>query len=196
MNNLKVHPVYTHYAYNTSDNNIYHVKLNNVVKQRKINSDYTMCMVSNDETQKNMLCHRFIWECCNSLIPKNYEIDHINKIKTDNRIDNLRCVTMQENRQYRDHTNIIKYGKIAHTLKRFIKAISIDNGDIYCFKCKNQCAKYFGISPAMVYLIVENKNMAKTSNTNKGKIKFEYVDEKDVTNLIEIAHGRTGKKYK
>ena len=103
---------------------------------------------------------------------------------------------MSENRKHRDHTNIIKYGKIAHTLQRYIKAIHMDTNEVNCFKCKSQCAKYYGISPAMVYLIVENKNMAKTSNTNKGKIKFEYVDEKDVINLIEIPHGRTGKKYK
>ena len=35
---------------------------------------------------------------------------------------------------------------------------------------------FFNISPALVYLIVGN--MVKTANTIKGKIKFEYVDEK------------------
>ena len=195
MNNLKVHPLYTHYGYNTSDNNIYHIHLNNIVKQREMNGGYKMCMVSNDETQKSILCHRFIWECCNdSIIPKNYEIDHINRDRLDNRIENLRCISINENRKHRDHTNIIKYGKIAHTLQRYIKAIHMDTTDVNCFKCKSQCAKYYGISPAMVYLIVEN--LSKAANTNKGKIKFEYIDEKDVTNLIEIAHGRTGKKYK
>ena len=112
MNNLKVHKLYTHYGYNIIDNNIYHIKLNRIVQQRIHNSGYSSLMVSDGhENKRSIMSHRFIWECCNSLIPKNYEIDHINKIKTDNRIDNLRCVTMQENRQYRDHTNIIKYGK-------------------------------------------------------------------------------------
>ena len=81
-------------------------------------------------------------------------------------------------------------------MKHFFKSINIDTNEIYCFNYKNQCGKYFGISAALIYLIVENKNMVKTANTNKGKVIFEYIDEKDVENLIKIPHGRTGKSYK
>ena len=102
---------------------------------------------------------------------------------------------MAENRKLRDHTNIIKYAKIAYTLKRFIKAININTNEISCFRSKSKCAKYFDISPAMVYLICEHKNMYKSANTNKGKVKFEYVDENDVENLVEIPHGKLGKTY-
>ena len=31
--------------------------------------------------------------------------------------------------------------------------------------------------------------------TLQGKFKFEYVDEKDLENLINVPHGRLGKKY-
>ena len=41
--------------------------------------------------------HRIIWEVFNGEIPKNYEIDHINTIRTDNRLSNLRCCTTREN---------------------------------------------------------------------------------------------------
>jgi len=41
--------------------------------------------------------HRFIWIYHNGDIPKNLFIDHINGIRDDNRIDNLRLVTKQEN---------------------------------------------------------------------------------------------------
>ena len=47
----------------------------------------------------------------------------------------------------------------------------------------------------MVHLIIEGLNNAKAANTNKGKVKFEYIDEKEVINMIEIPHGRIGKKY-
>lgn len=46
---------------------------------------------------KDTFVHRIIYETFNSEIPKGYEIDHINTIRTDNRLENLRCVTHTEN---------------------------------------------------------------------------------------------------
>ena len=41
--------------------------------------------------------HRLIWETFVGEIPEGYEIDHINTIRNDNRLENLRCVTHKEN---------------------------------------------------------------------------------------------------
>ena len=41
--------------------------------------------------------HRIIWEMFNGPIPDGMEIDHINHIPGDDRIENLRMVTRQEN---------------------------------------------------------------------------------------------------
>ena len=41
--------------------------------------------------------HRVIWEQHNGPIPKGMQIDHINGIRNDNRIENLRLVTNQQN---------------------------------------------------------------------------------------------------
>ena len=40
---------------------------------------------------------RFIWECYNGLIPTGLFIDHINRNRLHNRIENLLVVTSQEN---------------------------------------------------------------------------------------------------
>ena len=191
MNSLRPHPIYKNYGYDLEKEHIIHMSTKKELKQREHTSGYYMSSF----TGYSFMSHRFIWECCNDIIPKGYEIDHINKIKRDNRIENLRCITISENRKNRDHTNIIKNAAVAHKMKRFIKAINIDTEQFLCFKGKNQCGKHLGISAALVYLIIEGLNRAKTANTNKGRYIFEYIDENDVTNLVEIPHGRIGKTY-
>lgn len=41
--------------------------------------------------------HRIIWEMHNGPIPCGMQVDHINRVRDDNRIENLRLVTQQQN---------------------------------------------------------------------------------------------------
>ena len=50
-----------------------------------------------DSNRKEFRPCRAIWETFNGEIPDGYEIDHFNTIRTDDRLDNLRCVTHVEN---------------------------------------------------------------------------------------------------
>ena len=43
--------------------------------------------------------HRFIWKELVGPIPAGYQIDHINGIRTDNRLENLRCIPQAENKR-------------------------------------------------------------------------------------------------
>jgi hypothetical protein len=54
---------------------------------------------------KKMTAHRMAWLLHYGTLPKN-NIDHINEIKTDNRIENLREATPSEN--MRNYTNNVK----------------------------------------------------------------------------------------
>ena len=46
---------------------------------------------------KQCLVHRLVWETFKYRIPEGMEIDHINTVRDDNRLDNLRCTTRKEN---------------------------------------------------------------------------------------------------
>lgn len=46
---------------------------------------------------KAFAVHRLIWTLFNGEIPEKMEIDHINRITDDNRIENLRCVSHKIN---------------------------------------------------------------------------------------------------
>lgn len=64
------------------------------------------------------LVHRVMWEVFNGEIPEGMEIDHINTIRTDNRLENLRCVTPSENK--RNPLTIEKY-KVSNRNKGFAR---------------------------------------------------------------------------
>lgn len=51
---------------------------------------------------KHIFVHRLVWITFMGKIPDNLQIDHINRIKNDNRLDNLRLVTPSENSQNKD----------------------------------------------------------------------------------------------
>ena len=54
------------------------------------------------------MCHRIIWEAVNGQpIPEGMEINHINGIKHDNRIENLELVTRLENMRHAQRTGLI-----------------------------------------------------------------------------------------
>lgn len=50
-----------------------------------------------DTGKNHCLVHRLVYETFVGEIPEGMEIDHINTIRTDNRLENLRCVTRKEN---------------------------------------------------------------------------------------------------
>lgn len=55
---------------------------------------------------KKKFMHRLIWEYVRGPVPAGTEIDHINGDRTDNRIDNLRLVTRNQNNQNRPTANV------------------------------------------------------------------------------------------
>jgi len=58
------------------------------------------------------LMHRYVWQKERGLIPENWDIHHLNGIKSDNRIENLECLPKSEHtRKYSPHNNQYTKGR-------------------------------------------------------------------------------------
>lgn len=100
--------------------------------------------------RQEYLAHRLAWLYINNEYPI-HEIDHINGIRHDNRISNLRCATTQENQQNIKKPNVRnKSGFVGvhwcKTYKKWIAAIRIN-------KIKKQLGRFDSAEEAYkVYL--------------------------------------------
>ncbi len=81
---------------------------------------------------KTYLYHRLVWLYINGYEAE--QIDHINRIKTDNRIDNLRSVTQQENQRNRPKSKNNTSGATGvrweKRSKRWTARITVDRKEI------------------------------------------------------------------
>ena len=89
------HPIYADYE--ASRDGMIRNKKNRKTIGRIINTGYMKISIRVNGKRKNFRSHRFIYECFNGLIPAGFVVDHINRDKLDNRVENLRVITQQEN---------------------------------------------------------------------------------------------------
>ena len=97
---LYYHPIFEDYGCNPTTGDIYSLKNDKIIliKQEININGYMYFNVYNDEKVKSYRSNRFIWECYeNEILDKNIEIDHIDKNKLNNSIDNLRKVSRATN---------------------------------------------------------------------------------------------------
>ncbi len=81
------------------------------------NEKYSMVRIDG----KRQYAHRVVWESAFGPIPDGMQIDHINGETKDNRLENLRCVTRQQNQYNRACTNGFTWDKLRGKWKAQIK---------------------------------------------------------------------------
>ena len=58
---------------------------------------YLRLLLHKNSIRKTYSVHRLVWSAFNGPIPEGMQINHINEIKTDNRLENLNLMTPKEN---------------------------------------------------------------------------------------------------
>lgn len=193
---IKIHPKYNLYEFNT--NGQYRMIGKTEWKDGSFNglNKYLQCGLKGKETQRETkLIHREMWETFKGPIPEKYEIDHLDSNKINNKLENLECVTIEENRKRSQKNNKAFRMKAlkSHSLKKSIKGENIETKEIKYFKSKSQASKYYGCSPALVYLICEGLNNIKYY---QHKIKFEYCENLEGKEIEHQKDKRIGRsKY-
>lgn len=100
--------------------------------KRTNNQGYVYCSTTHDRNKIRIKGHQLMWYLCYNEIPT--IIDHINRIKNDNRISNLRLVTNQQN-----HFNLNTKGYTWNNIhKKWQSQITIDGKSIFLGRFDNE----------------------------------------------------------
>jgi hypothetical protein len=158
-------------AYHNDPDKIIHYLINNKIitvnkKSGEVNSKrwnkplgcfnskgYKVCTLHYNKVRIQAKIHRIVWIDSNGIIPKGYVIDHINGIKSDNRISNLRLAdSILNSRNRRNYSGInnpsakINY-LIANNIRKEYKKI----------KSYRKTAKLFNVSATLIAKIVRRE---------------------------------------
>lgn len=134
------------------------------VKAHPINSGYVRFCFCIDNSRVFYAAHRAVWEAFNGPIPEGMQINHLNGVKTDNRLCNLEVCSQSQNLQhaYRvlkvpapnnpSHGSKNGRAKLTETDIPKIRELII-GGDP-----DKEIATKFNVSPAMIWMIRTGRN--------------------------------------
>ena len=142
------HPVFDRYAAN-KNGDILSLKSEKILKMKKIRGGYLSFVICDKklEKPKDYLQHRFVYEVFKGQIPRCKQVDHINEIKSDNRIKNLQVLTPQKNSEKSNGKPIISINietgkeRRFNSIKKASDELNIHAGNISSICCKRKSCK-------------------------------------------------------
>ena len=160
------HPIYDKYEANRNGI-VRHIK-NKKPVGHMTNRGYYQVTVNDNGKIKSVRSHRFIYACFHGQITDKRVVDHINNIKTDNRLDNLQLITQREN-SIKNNTG----GKSLPPIK--IKAINTETSESFEYESINKAAKDLMIDTASICYILNGTYKTALSKKYNQRFRFEKI---------------------
>jgi len=112
------------------------------------------------------LTHRFIYECFHGIITDKRVVDHINNIKTDNRLDNLQLKTQSENTKKENRKGLppIK-----------IRAVNMGTGQSFDYESISKAGTDLMIHPTRICYVLNGTQKTSLSKKYNQRFRFEKI---------------------
>lgn len=126
---------------------------NKSIGSARSKAGYKVATLHVDGQRKQVKLHRLIWIAVNGIPPKGMMIDHINRTKTDNRINNLRLVNATENSRNRR-----PYNGARNPAAKINKSIADEIRNSYlAIKSYQKTAVKFNVSTTLIARIIRKE---------------------------------------
>lgn len=127
---------------------------------------YYKVRLSKNNVVKDFLIHKLVYCIFNKVneINKNFVIDHINSIKTDNRIDNLRLITLSDN------VKAALYDTKTNKSCKKVEQLSLEGKYIATFDSCAEAARVLNLDSSTISKVCRGKNKS------HGGFLFKYVE--------------------
>ena len=110
--------------------------------------------------------HRFIYECFHGVIKDSIlVVDHINNIRTDNRLENLQLITRSENEKRAN-----KKGQCLPQIP--VRATNVNTGESFDYHSIYECSRILHIHKTSISSVLNG--MTKTATSKKDKCKYTF----------------------
>lgn len=176
---MKFHPIYDCYYCDPLTGNVFSIFTSKKLNDGKTNQYLSVSVRGRTTKQKTLQAHRFVWECVHGTINEdNVEIDHIDEIKSNNKIDNLQLLTHKKNLEKSVKKRDYSFVKNNHANRRAIKA-TCEDGNVTHYESIAKASKATGINVGLISYSVRKLNNCKggTSKTDGKYYTFEYSDQ-------------------
>lgn len=144
----------------TTKKGVIRTRFGRVMSLNKKKNGYLSVMFSINENKKRFYAHRLVAISFIDNIENKTEVNHINGIKNDNRVENLEWVTKSENSIHAIKNGLIQIGQYSTSSKlKDLQIIAIRR----LFKInpnfnKVNLAKKLGVSDATIHKIIRNQS--------------------------------------